>query len=77
MLGVRPTPSLVSVRPRLLEGIDSLRARLRLNGHEVRLALTRTSGAPSATVNGRDAPVEFGALRLPRPAEDLSIEMRV
>ena len=67
LLGFRPSPSGLLIRPRLLDGLNEVEARLRCHGHEVRLKVRRA--APSERVDG--------PLRLPLPTRDLSIEMHV
>ena len=66
MLGVRPDPQGVTLRPRLLAGMDNVSARLRLNGHDLHLTIRR--GA---------TPQKQPALRIPRPTKDTSIEINL
>ncbi|MBI5282359.1 MAG: hypothetical protein HY858_11810 [Candidatus Solibacter usitatus] len=75
VLGVRPTPTALVIRPNLPQGLDGLRSKLRFNRQDLSLALRRTSTEPWAKVNGRPVPVENGSIRLPRPQGPLDIEI--
>ena len=77
LLGVRPAPQGLTVRPRLLDGMDAVSARLRLNGHELRLNIRRNAGEKAAFIDGRPAEFRDGALRAPRPQRDMEIEIRL
>jgi GH15 family glucan-1,4-alpha-glucosidase len=77
LLGVRPDPEGLTIRPRLLDGLNDVSARLRLNGRELRLRIRPTGGEPSALVQGRSLPLRDGALRTERPGRDTAIEIRL
>lgn len=64
LLGVRPDPQGITIRPRLLEGLNAASADLRVNGHLLRLRIRRGAGGAAA-------------LRLERPARDMEVEIRV
>lgn len=66
LLGVRPDPQGVTIRPRLLDGLDHITARLRLNGHNLHLTLRRGSAPPTRL-----------PLRIPRPTQDTTIEVNL
>jgi hypothetical protein len=78
VLGVRPEPEVLVVQPRLLDGLDGISAALPFNnGHTLQLQIRRTSGPPSAEVDGRGVPLVDGALRIPRPSAGATIEIRL
>jgi len=77
LLGVRPAPSELIVRPRLLPGVDRMQADLRLNGHRLQLAVERGRSGPSAAVEGKTVPMSSGVLRMPKPQADIRIDLQV
>lgn len=77
ILGVRPTPAELVIRPRLLDGLDGLSAMLPFNGRTLQLRVRRSSGPQSAAVDGHTAPFADGTLRIPRPAAGAAIEIRL
>jgi hypothetical protein len=77
LLGVRPTRNELIVRPRLLRGLENVKATLSLRGQTIDLALARAEKEPRAVVNGKQVPLEAGVLRLPIPARKTTIEMKV
>lgn len=76
LLGVRPDPRGLTVRPMLLDGMNEVSAVLRLNGCRLKLDIRRT-GRPSAAIDGRKAEMQAGSLRTGRPSGDMSIEIRI
>jgi hypothetical protein len=77
LLGVRPTRNELVVRPRLLSGLDNVKASLTLRGHTINLVLSRAEKEPSALVDGKKVPLANGELKLPLPRKDLHIEMKI
>ncbi|MBI5084521.1 MAG: hypothetical protein HZB13_07985, partial [Acidobacteria bacterium] len=77
VLGVRPTPSALVIRPNLPLGLDSLSSKLRFNRQDLHLSLRRATAEPWAKANGRNVPIDKGSVRLPRPQGPLEIEMSV
>jgi len=77
LLGVRPTPNSLRIRPRLLPPLDNVRARLRIRNRQVELNLRRTAGEPRAWVNRVSVPVGEGAVNLPPPEEELTVEIHL
>ena len=75
ILGVRPTPTDLVVRPKLLDGLAEMKARLRINGHDVLLTVARGSG--QAKVNGQPIAMSGGALKIARPEEHMEIEVLI
>ena len=69
--GFRPDIDALTVKPRLPDRIDTLTAVHAVRGARVHLSVHRGSGkgsaAPNATANGKDVPVEQGAVRIPYP----------
>lgn len=75
LLGVRPDGEGVTIRPRLLDGMDGATARLTLNGHVLELNIRRGGGASRARAGGREVPFNGGTLRIPRPDSDTPVEL--
>jgi hypothetical protein len=75
LLGVRPEPARLLIRPRLPAGLDDVRARLRVRNRQVELILRRTLGEPRAWVNRTPVALTAGAIQLAPPEQDLLIEM--
>lgn len=73
MLGVRPNPRNLVIRPRLLKEMNELSAKLLVHGHDVNLTVRRSAGKPSATVDGKPVTLVNGSLTLPLPPKPLSI----
>lgn len=76
MLGVRPTPSGLTIRPRLLDRVNRAEASLRVHGRHLRLRLRR-GDRWQAWLDGRRLRVVNGAAELPRPESDLDVEFEV
>lgn len=76
LLGVRPSPKLLTVRPRLLSGINKVDATVKLRGVDVELKLIRDD-KQMAMVNGKHLPLKQGALSIPIPKSDTSIEIHI
>ena len=77
MLGVRPSPAELTIRPRLLVGLDDVRATLVINSARVNLRIRRSRAEPHATVNGIRHPLSGGALTIPKPNTSMEIEILV
>lgn len=73
MLGVRPTPRDLVIRPRLLKEMNELNAKLLVHGHNVGLTVRRSAVKPSATVDGKTVALVNGSLTLPLPQKPMSI----
>ncbi len=69
LLGFRPGIHDLTIRPRLLEGIDRMRQVFSLRGMQVRLTVERSAGKPSATVNGKTVALKDGVLTVPYPGK--------
>ncbi len=76
MLGVRPTPSGLTIRPRLFDQVGQAEATLRVHGRSVRLRLQR-GRQWRASAAGRYLEVVNGAVKLPVPVEDLEVEFEL
>lgn len=77
LLGVRPSRNELVVRPRLLNGLDNVKATLILRGQTIDITLGRAEKEPVAIVNGKQVPMVNKELRLPLPQRGLNIEMKV
>jgi hypothetical protein len=76
LLGVRPSPTDLIIRPRLLSGIDNVRATLKLRGINLELKLVRDK-QQFALVNDKRHPLNQGTLGIPIPKKDSSIEIHI
>jgi hypothetical protein len=75
LLGVRPDSQGITVRPRLLDGLNDVSANLRVNGHALRLRIRKGMGREAAFVDGREVAWRNGAMRCARPTEDTAVEI--
>jgi len=75
LLGVRPGLAEIVLRPRLLSGLDSVEARLRLREHDLHLTVRRPRGGETTGVFVGDRVYSYvpGGVRLPLPSSDLSV----
>ncbi|MDW8130587.1 MAG: hypothetical protein RMI94_08560 [Bryobacterales bacterium] len=76
MLGVRPDPSGLIIRPRLLDGVNQAEATLCVHGRRVHLRMQRGKHW-RAQLEGRSLEVVSGAVKLPAPREDMEIEFEL
>jgi hypothetical protein len=74
LLGVRPEPDALVLRPRLLNGLTSMNAQVRVRGVRVNLNVRSVPEGGYAMVNGSRMALSNGALRLPLPRRDMSVE---
>jgi hypothetical protein len=77
LLGIRPTPTELVLRPRLLTGLDLMEARIPLRGTVLQMTVRRTAGAPAATVNGKPVPVRDRKVILPLPQGETVVEFEL
>ena len=77
LLGIRPTPRSLEIRPRLLQGVDAVDCRLLLRGKHVGLRIRKTTTTQTATLNGAPLVVSGGGIVIPYPASDSEIELHV
>ncbi|MFH0945005.1 MAG: hypothetical protein V2A76_07390 [Planctomycetota bacterium] len=77
LLGVRPGPDMLELRPRLLEGLDRVEASLAVRGHRLHLTLRRAeeNEAEGAYLDGAAQPLREGRFRTPIPEKDLRVEL--
>lgn len=77
LLGVRPSPAVLRIRPRLLHGLEQVNARVSVRGHSVHLTVKRVPGESRATVDGQSARLVQGAVELPAPRQDVAVEIHL
>lgn len=77
VVGVRPDPEGLTIRPRLLEGLDDVRAAVRVGGHPLHVRVRRGGGASGAFVDGRQVEWREGEMRCPRPEREMQVEIRL
>ena len=77
VLGARPNPRNLVLRPRMLAGLDTVNAKLVVHGHEVGLHLQRAVGKHTASVDGMKMQIVDGSLTLPLPKKNIAIEMSI
>jgi hypothetical protein len=73
LIGFRPGMDGITIRPRLLEGLDQVGLPFAIRGATVDVRVRRGQGAPEATVDGAIVPVENGAITLKYPAAGTSV----
>ncbi len=76
VLGVRPSPGMLTVRPRLLSRINDMKAALKLRGKNIDLHLVRDQ-KQFALINGKRRALEQGAINIEVPKSDTSIEIHI
>lgn len=76
-LGVRPSVTTLTVRPRLLSGLQAVDASVLVRGQRIQLKLRRATKNPSASVNGKTVLMRQGSIQIPFPSEATTIEMEV
>jgi hypothetical protein len=77
LLGVRPDSDGVTLRPRLLDGLDGMRASVLVRGHRLDLDVRRAA-SPSergAHTGSQRFPWQHGGVRLPQLTGDARIEI--
>ena len=77
LLGIRPTSQSLTVRPRLLSGINEVDAKVVIHGYDVRLTLRRAAKEQSASLNGRRLSIIDGSVTLPLPKKNITLEMDI
>lgn len=77
MLGVRPTPTTLVIRPRLLAGLEQLKARIQVQGHSVLLDVRREQKEQWAVVNGTRMSLKNQTLEIPLPRRETSVEIHL
>ena len=77
LLGVRPTPTNLVVRPRLLQGLKEVDAKIVVHGYDVHLELRRATKEPSAALDGKRVSMTGGLVTLPIPRKNVSLEMNI
>jgi len=77
LLGVRPDAGGITLRPRLMEGVEEMTASLRVRDRHLTLSVRRSlSGeAPRASVDGKETPWSPKGVRIPLPSSDISAEI--
>lgn len=76
LIGLRPSPKLLTVRPRLLSGINEVKATAKLRGNNVDIKILRDK-EQFALIDGKRRPLKLGAVEIPIPAGDTNIEIHV
>jgi GH15 family glucan-1,4-alpha-glucosidase len=79
IFGLRPELDRLTIRPRLIEGLDQLKAKFTVRGGGIELAVYRTKEKPFAVVHGKKQSLEAGALSLPygKAGKAVTVEMHV
>ncbi|MBI4428273.1 MAG: hypothetical protein HY562_04060 [Ignavibacteriales bacterium] len=77
VLGVRPSPRKILIRPKLLSGIDRVKSTLFVHRHEVALDVQRDPAGQWARVNGKRMPLKDQTLELPFPQRNTTVEIHV
>jgi cellobiose phosphorylase len=74
LLGIRPSPTELVLRPTLLAGLNMVEARIPLRGTILQMTVRKTAGEPVATVNGKRMPLQNGKLTIPLPQAETAVE---
>jgi hypothetical protein len=74
MMGFRPSLEGITIRPRLIRGVDHLRTTFMVRGGSIDVTVKR-SATPAATVNGVRSEVKDGALRIGHPKKGSHTEI--
>ena len=77
MLGVNPGPSTVSIRPKLLSGLNRLKADVKIRGHNLHLTVARDAESKFAIINGSKLALINGGVEIPAPTLDLVVELYI
>ncbi len=75
LLGIRPGKDHVTIRPRLLPGLDWVKGKVMLHNHEVSYNFIRTDKEPFALVDGTRQELMDGTLLIPIPQKNISVEI--
>lgn len=76
LLGVKPSSKNLVIRPRLLKGLDELNATAIVHSHKVAIHVKRATKEQFALVDGKRMKLIDGAITLPLPTKDISIEIQ-
>ncbi len=74
LMGFRPALDTITIRPRLIRGVDQLRTTFKVRGASIEV-LVKRSAASTATVNGRKNEVKNGALTIGHPKKGGRVEI--
>jgi len=74
LMGVRPEMKHLEVRPRLIDGIETMTGRFRIRSSEVTIKVERTRKS-RAHVDGREVPVEDGKVRVAYPQSGSKLDI--
>ncbi len=75
MIGFRPGHNSLKVRPKHLDGIESLYGKMLVRGRTVTYNIHRTTDEPYAVVGGRRTGLVDGTIEMPFPTEDTGVEI--
>lgn len=77
LLGVRPDARGITLRPRLLEGVDGMASSVRVRDRHLALSVRRAppDEAPRALVGGTETRWDPRGIRIPLPSSDISVEI--
>lgn len=78
LVGIRPEPDALVIRPRLLSGLGPVEARATVRGHSVAVKIARSEDKQKyAVVNGTRQAMTNGEVRLRPPRRDQTIEIHL
>jgi len=77
MLGVRPEPQKLRIRPRLLDGLGKVDATVVLQSNRVALTIEKTSKEKFALIDGVKKKLDKGVLEIPIPRRDVDIKLHI
>ncbi len=75
VLGVRPSPTELVIRPKLFKGLDSVDAAVPVHGSVVTVKIRRAEKQAYALVDGKKTAMKGGTLTLPHTAAPRTVEL--
>jgi hypothetical protein len=77
IVGVRPRPGTITVRPRLLSGLNDINADLLVHGSRLQIRVIRDAQKQFALVDGKRKDLVNGSLKLPPLHGDTTVEIHI
>ena len=77
VVGIRPTAEKLSIRPKLIAGMNEIQGDAMIHGHRVRVDIRRDPEKQFAIIDGTTVPLKQGSVELNFPDKDISVEIHV
>lgn len=75
ILGIQPQMDSITIRPKLIRGIDEMNAKIKVRECVIHLTITRSPDKSSAKVNGKEVAIKNGAIELAHQKGNIEIEI--